>query len=162
MEIQISHTSMEPIYEQIAAQIRLQIREGTLQAQDPLPSVRGFAREYRVSALTVKKAYDLLEEEGFVHTVHGKGTYVAEISANTVQEELQKQLESQFLQALAKARAMKMTEEEILDLVWGRDYFGELKIVDVNIRRLRLKIEDNAQNPIYITTIWGFGYKWGF
>ena len=65
----------------------------------------------------MKKAYDLLEEEGFVHTVHGKGTYVAEISANTVQEELQKQLESQFLQALAKARAMKMTEEEILDLV---------------------------------------------
>lgn len=117
MEIQISHTSMEPIYEQIAGQIRLQIREGTLQAQDPLPSVRGFARAYRVSALTVKKAYDLLEEEGFVHTVHGKGTYVAEISANTVQEELQKQLESQFLQALAKARAMKMTEEEILDLV---------------------------------------------
>ena len=52
--------------------------------------------------------------------------------------------------------------EEILDLVWGRDYFGELKIVDVNIRRLRLKIEDNAQNPTYINTVWGYGYKWGF
>ena len=45
---------------------------------------------------------------------------------------------------------------------WGRDYFGELKIVDVNIRRLRLKIEDNVQNPMYITTVWGYGYKWGF
>ena len=45
--------------------------------------------------------------------------------------------------------------------VWGRDYFGELKIVDVNIRRLRLKIEDNVQNPTYITTVWGFGYRWG-
>ena len=49
---------------------------------------------------------------------------------------------------------------EILDLVWGRDYFGELKIVDVNIRRLRLKIEDNATNPTFISTVWGYGYKW--
>lgn len=54
-----------------------------------------------------------------------------------------------------------LSREEILDLVWGRDYFGELKIVDVNIRRLRLKIEDNATNPVYITTVWGYGYKWG-
>lgn len=54
-----------------------------------------------------------------------------------------------------------LSREEILDAVWGHDYFGELKIVDVNIRRLRLKIEDNATNPIYITTIWGYGYKWG-
>ena len=53
-----------------------------------------------------------------------------------------------------------LSREEILDLVWGRDYFGELKIVDVNIRRLRLKIEDNATNPTYITTVWGYGYKW--
>ena len=54
-----------------------------------------------------------------------------------------------------------LSREEILDLVWGRDYFGELKIVDVNIRRLRLKIEDDTANPAYITTVWGFGYKWG-
>ena len=54
-----------------------------------------------------------------------------------------------------------LSREEILDLVWGRDYFGELKIVDVNIRRLRLKIEDNATNPVYITTVWGYGYKRG-
>ena len=55
-----------------------------------------------------------------------------------------------------------LSREEILDSVWGRDYFGELKIVDVNIRRLRIKIEDDPQNPGYITTVWGFGYKWGF
>ena len=54
-----------------------------------------------------------------------------------------------------------LAREEILDTVWGKDYFGELKIVDVNIRRLRLKIEDDAQNPAYITTVWGYGYKWG-
>ena len=54
-----------------------------------------------------------------------------------------------------------LSREEILDTVWGHDYFGELKIVDVNIRRLRLKIEDDTANPAYITTVWGFGYKWG-
>ena len=45
--------------------------------------------------------------------------------------------------------------------MWGKDYFGELKIVDVNIRRLRIKIEDNAQKPVFVNTVWGYGYKWG-
>lgn len=54
-----------------------------------------------------------------------------------------------------------LSREEILDAVWGKDYFGELKIVDVNIRRLRIKIEDDAQNPAFINTVWGYGYKWG-
>ena len=55
-----------------------------------------------------------------------------------------------------------LSRDEILESVWGRDYFGEVKIVDVNIRRLRLKVEDDPQNPTYITTVWGYGYKWGF
>ncbi|MBQ4321995.1 MAG: response regulator transcription factor [Oscillospiraceae bacterium] len=55
-----------------------------------------------------------------------------------------------------------LSREDILNTVWGRDYFGELKIVDVNIRRLRIKVEDDATNPTYITTVWGYGYKWGF
>lgn len=55
-----------------------------------------------------------------------------------------------------------LSREEILESVWGRDYYGEVKIVDVNIRRLRLKVEDDPTNPTYITTVWGFGYKWGF
>ena len=54
-----------------------------------------------------------------------------------------------------------LSREEILASVWGRDYNGELKIVDVNIRRLRIKIEDDTSNPVYITTDWGYGYKWG-
>ena len=54
-----------------------------------------------------------------------------------------------------------LAREEILDAVWGKDYIGELKIVDVNIRRLRIKLEDDPQNPTYINTVWGFGYKWG-
>lgn len=55
-----------------------------------------------------------------------------------------------------------MSREDILSAVWGADYKGELKIVDVNIRRLRIKIEDSSTNPTYITTIWGYGYKWGY
>ena len=55
-----------------------------------------------------------------------------------------------------------LSRDEILDSVWGRDSFGELKTVDVNIRRLRIKIEDDPTNPTYITTVWGYGYKWGF
>ena len=53
------------------------------------------------------------------------------------------------------------SREEILTEVWGKDYQGEVKIVDVNIRRLRIKIEDDTQNPAYLTTVWGYGYKWG-
>ena len=54
-----------------------------------------------------------------------------------------------------------LSREDILNTVWGRDYFGELKIADVNIRRLRIKIEDDPTSPAYITTVWGYGYKWG-
>ena len=54
-----------------------------------------------------------------------------------------------------------LSREDILNNVWGTDFFGELKIVDVNIRRLRKKIEDDPADPKYILTIWGFGYKWG-
>ncbi len=54
-----------------------------------------------------------------------------------------------------------ISREEILSSVWDKDYQGEVKIVDVNIRRLRIKIEDDAQNPTFITTVWGYGYKWG-
>ena len=72
------------------------------------------------------------------------------------------QVEYSIMRVFMENPGKALSREEILDRVWGRDYFGELKIVDVNIRRLRLKIEDNVQNPTYITTVWGYGYKWGF
>ena len=72
------------------------------------------------------------------------------------------QVEYSIMRYFMENPGKALSREEILDTVWGRDYFGELKIVDVNIRRLRLKIEDNVQNPVYITTVWGYGYKWGF
>ena len=72
------------------------------------------------------------------------------------------QVEYSIMKMFMENPGKALSREEILDMVWGRDYFGELKIVDVNIRRLRLKIEDNAQNPTYINTVWGYGYMWGF
>ena len=72
------------------------------------------------------------------------------------------QVEYSIMRFFTENPGKALSREEILDRVWGQDYFGDLKIVDVNIRRLRLKIEDNVQTPNYITTVWGYGYKWGF
>jgi len=71
------------------------------------------------------------------------------------------QVEYAILKLFMQNPGRALSREDILSAVWGRDYEGELKIVDVNIRRLRIKIEDDTANPTYITTVWGFGYKWG-
>ncbi len=71
------------------------------------------------------------------------------------------QVEYAIIQLFMQNPERALSREDILNAVWGKDYDGELKIVDVNIRRLRIKIEDNTANPTYITTVWGFGYKWG-
>ena len=72
------------------------------------------------------------------------------------------QVEYAILKLFMQNPGRALSREDILSAVWGRDYEGDLKIVDVNIRRLRIKIEDDTANPTYITTVWGFGYKWGF
>ncbi len=72
------------------------------------------------------------------------------------------QIEYSIIKLFMDNPGRALSREDILNAVWGRDYFGELKIVDVNIRRLRIKIEDNSTIPTYITTVWGYGYKWGF
>ena len=71
------------------------------------------------------------------------------------------QVEYAILKLFMQNPGRALSREDILSAVWGRDYEGELKIVDVNIRRLRLKIEDDTANPTYITTVWGLGDKWG-
>ncbi len=71
------------------------------------------------------------------------------------------QVEYSIMKLFMQNPGRALSREDILTTVWGRDYDGELKIVDVNIRRLRIKIEDDTANPTYITTVWGFGYKWG-
>ena len=71
-------------------------------------------------------------------------------------------IEYSIMELFMSTPGKALSREDILSKVWGRDYYGELKIVDVNIRRLRLKVEDDPTMPAYITTVWGFGYKWGF
>ncbi len=71
------------------------------------------------------------------------------------------QVEYAILKLFMQNPGRALSREDIMSAVWGREYEGELKIVDVNIRRLRIKVEDDATTPGYITTVWGFGYKWG-
>lgn len=116
MKIIINTSSMVPIYEQIVDQIKALIRNKELKENDILPSVRSLAKELKISALTVKKAYDNLESEGFTITVHGKGTYVAATNSELLLEEQKKELEADLEQAIQKGRRCGIRDEEIKEL----------------------------------------------
>lgn len=116
MKIIINTSSMVPIYEQIVDQIKTLIRNKELKKNDILPSVRSLAKELKISALTVKKAYDNLESEGFTITVHGKGTYVAATNSELLLEEQKKELEADLEQAIQKGRRCGIRDEEIKEL----------------------------------------------
>lgn len=116
MNLIINHSSMQPIYEQIVNQIKDKIMHGELLEETMLPSVRTLAKNLKVSALTVKKAYDQLEEEGFVNTVHGKGSFVACANQAQMLEEKKKEVESEFEQTIKKARSCGMEDTEIREL----------------------------------------------
>ncbi len=113
MRIIINNSLMIPIYEQIVDQIKTQIRNGELKENDNLPSVRGLSKELKISALTVKKAYDTLETEGFVITVHGKGTYVAATNKERLLEEQRKEVDMDLERAIQKGRRCGISDEDI-------------------------------------------------
>ena len=116
MKIIINTSLMVTIYEQIVAQIKMLIRNGELKENDNLPSVRTLSKELKISALTVKKAYDNLESEGFTVTVHGKGTYVAATNTELLLEEQKKELEADLEQAIQKGRRCGISDEDIKSL----------------------------------------------
>ncbi len=116
MKIIINTSLMVPIYEQIVDQIKMLIRNGELKENDNLPSVRTLSKELKISALTVKKAYDNLESEGFTVTVHGKGTYVAATNTELLSEEQKKELEADLEQAIQKGRRCGISDEDIKSL----------------------------------------------
>lgn len=116
MKIIINTSLMVPIYEQIVDQIKMLIRNGELKENDNLPSVRTLSKELKISALTVKKAYDNLESEGFTVTVHGKGTYVAAPNTELLLEEQKKELEADLEQAIQKGRRCGISDEDIKSL----------------------------------------------
>lgn len=107
---------MTPIYEQIVEQVKRLIRNEELKENDNLPSVRLLAKELKISALTVKKAYDHLESEGFTVTVHGKGTYVTAANTELLLEEQKKELEIELEQAVQKGRRYGISDEDIKSL----------------------------------------------
>ena len=108
---------MVPIYEQLMEQIKSDIIQSELKEGEALPSVRTLAGKLRISALTVKKAYDKLEEEGFVTTVHGKGTYVSASDKQLALEARQKAIEDDFDKVIDRALSMGMSKEEISEVV---------------------------------------------
>lgn len=117
MQIILNNASMTPIYEQLVEQVKNHILSGELPENEALPSVRALSAALKISALTVKKAYDKLEEDGFVVTVHGKGTYVAPTNRQLAMEARRRAVEEDFAQALDKARAVGMTRSEIRELL---------------------------------------------
>lgn len=116
MNIIINNSSMQPIYEQVAQQIKNLILSGALKEHDILPSVRTLAKDLKISALTVKKSYDSLEKSGFIITVHGKGSFVASTNTQLAAEEQKKEVEQLLDSALMKARSIGMSDEEIKEL----------------------------------------------
>ncbi len=116
VRIIINTSSMIPIYEQIADCVKKLIVSGELQSGDALPSVRQLAQELRISALTVKKAYDRLEEEGFAETIHGKGTQVSCGNLEMLREQRAREAEDALSRAVERAQAGGLTAEEIREL----------------------------------------------
>ena len=124
MDFYISHFSNKPIYEQIMAQIKSQILSGVLKEGDALPSIRVLARELRISVITTKRAYDELEHEGLLHSVAGKGTFVAAANPQLLREEKMRQLEDLLQKAVDSAKEHGFSLEEltrILTLIYQEE-----------------------------------------
>ena len=102
-----------------------------------------------------KVSYDMLKQGPFTLNLRNHS-----LEKNGMRVRLT-QVEYAIMKLFMQNPGRALSREDILSAVWGREYEGELKIVDVNIRRLRIKIEDDATTPAFITTVWGFGYKWG-
>ena len=117
MKIIITNSSTEPIYQQIIDQIKTQIISDVLKAEDLLPSIRGLAKELRISVITVKRAYEELEKEGFVETVGGKGTYVAFQNKEFIKEKKMKSIEDKLSEAIDDARIIGLNVDEVKEMV---------------------------------------------
>ena len=117
MDIGLRNTSGAPIYEQIAAQIKDQIVDGTLEPGQPLPSIRALAKDLRISVITTKRAYDELEVQGFLTTVAGKGCFVAEKNLDLIREQQLKTLEDHLSAAAELAKSCGVTPPELQEML---------------------------------------------
>lgn len=116
MNIVISNQSPTPLYEQISNQIKNQILNCTLKSGESLPSIRTLAKELKVSIITTKRAYEELEKEGFIRTVAGKGTFVAEANSERLREVAIYEVESKLEEAILSAKAIGLSMEECIEI----------------------------------------------
>ena len=117
MHILIDNKSGMPIYDQIYSQIKAQIISGELQENEMLPSIRGLAKDLRISFITTKRAYDELEKEGFLYTIPAKGCYVAPKNVELLREESLKKIEDHIDQILKLAASCNLSKDDIVSMI---------------------------------------------
>ena len=117
MNITIKNSSNDPIYLQIKNQIRDAIINGELKEDELLPSIRLLAKELRVSVITTKRAYDELENDGFIHSVQGKGSFVAPQNSDLMKEKLRKKMEASIKEILHDARLADISIDELIAII---------------------------------------------
>ena len=116
MKLYIDNKSGVPIYDQIYSQIKSQIISGALQEDDPLPSIRNLAKDLKISVITTKRAYDELEQEGFIYTIAAKGCFVAAKNTELLREENLKKIEEHLLEIQKLAASCNLTQEDIIEM----------------------------------------------
>ncbi len=116
MDILINNKSSAPIYDQIYSQIKNQIISGQLKENEMLPSIRGLARDLRISFVTTKRAYDELEKDGFIYTIPAKGCYVAPKNVELIREENLKKIEEHMEEIIRLAASLNLSREEIQNM----------------------------------------------
>lgn len=117
MNLIISNSSSTPIYEQIKKEIINNIMNGTLETDELLPSIRNLAKETRISIMTIKKAYDELENEGYIKTIQGKGSFVAPKNLELIKEQKQKEIEEYLSNAVDISKEYNITKKEIIEIL---------------------------------------------
>ena len=124
MKMIISNSSSVPIYEQIKKSIINQILEGKLNEDELLPSIRVLAQDIKISAMTIKKAYDELEKEGYLKSIQGKGTFVAPKNTEIAKEQAQKDIEDYIEKIVAISNRFEIDENDVIEmfkLIYGED-----------------------------------------
>ena len=117
MNIIISNSDPRPIYEQVGEAIRSAIVRGELEAGDPLPSIRGLAKDLRISVITTKRAFEELERDGYIETVPGKGSFVAASGTGLLRERRLSEIEESLRRALLLGRSAGLGTEELTEML---------------------------------------------
>lgn len=117
MDIIISNASEKPIYDQIYSQVKSAIMKGVLKEGDALPSIRALARDLKISVITTKRAFDDLERDGFIHSVQGKGSFVAPSNPQMLKEEILREIEAALSKAYELSRACGVSNAELAEML---------------------------------------------